>query len=92
LGAWLISKGVNLTMRAVRFAAQLEFTLDPTTEAGIPPALPSLAKVSRDLVSFGPCAEFHFAACRIGGTEFPSSPHRRYRQIYFRLAGSMTKR
>jgi hypothetical protein len=48
--------------------------------------------VSRDLVSFGPCAEFHFAACRIGGTGFPSSPHRRYRQIYFRLAGSMTKR
>jgi tRNA nucleotidyltransferase (CCA-adding enzyme) len=30
-------------MRAVRFAAQLEFELDPDTEAGIPPALPSLA-------------------------------------------------
>src|SRR5262249_21151644 len=38
-------------MRAVRFAAQLEFALDPTTEAGIAPALPSLAKVSRERVS-----------------------------------------
>ena len=38
-------------MRAVRFAAQLEFELDPVTEAGIPPALPSLAKVSRERVS-----------------------------------------
>ncbi len=38
-------------MRAVRFAAQLEFDLDPTTEAGIPPALPSLSKVSRERVS-----------------------------------------
>ena len=38
-------------MRAVRFAAQLEFDLDPTTEAGIGPALPSLAKVSRERVS-----------------------------------------
>jgi tRNA nucleotidyltransferase (CCA-adding enzyme) len=38
-------------MRAVRFAAQLEFDLDATTEAGIPPALPSLAKVSRERVS-----------------------------------------
>jgi len=38
-------------MRAVRFAAQLEFDLDPVTEAGIPPALPSLAKVSRERVS-----------------------------------------
>jgi tRNA nucleotidyltransferase (CCA-adding enzyme) len=38
-------------MRAVRFAAQLEFELDPETEAGIPPALPSLAKVSRERVS-----------------------------------------
>jgi len=37
-------------MRAVRFAAQLEFDLDPDTEAGIPPALPSLAKVSRERV------------------------------------------
>ncbi len=37
-------------MRAVRFAAQLEFTLDPATEAGITPALPSLAKVSRERV------------------------------------------
>jgi tRNA nucleotidyltransferase (CCA-adding enzyme) len=34
-------------MRAVRFAAQLEFELDPDTEAGIAPALPSLVKVSR---------------------------------------------
>jgi tRNA nucleotidyltransferase (CCA-adding enzyme) len=38
-------------MRAVRFAAQLEFDLDPATEAGIPPALPSLEKVSRERVS-----------------------------------------
>jgi tRNA nucleotidyltransferase/poly(A) polymerase len=38
-------------MRAVRFAAQLEFELDPDTEAGIAPALPSLAKVSRERVS-----------------------------------------
>jgi tRNA nucleotidyltransferase (CCA-adding enzyme) len=37
-------------MRAMRFAAQLEFELDPETEAGIPPALPSLAKVSRERV------------------------------------------
>jgi tRNA nucleotidyltransferase (CCA-adding enzyme) len=37
-------------MRAVRFAAQLEFVLDPETEAGIGPALPSLAKVSRERV------------------------------------------
>jgi tRNA nucleotidyltransferase (CCA-adding enzyme) len=37
-------------MRAVRFAAQLEFTLDPDTEAGIPPALPSLERVSRERV------------------------------------------
>jgi len=38
-------------MRAVRFAAQLEFELDRDTEAAIPPALPSLAKVSRERVS-----------------------------------------
>jgi tRNA nucleotidyltransferase (CCA-adding enzyme) len=38
-------------MRAVRFAAQLGFELDPQTEAGIAPALPSLAKVSRERVS-----------------------------------------
>ncbi len=38
-------------MRAVRFAAQLEFALEPETEAGIRPALPSLAKVSRERVS-----------------------------------------
>ncbi len=37
-------------MRAVRFAAQLEFDLVPETEAGIPPALGSLAKVSRERV------------------------------------------
>ncbi len=37
-------------MRAMRFAAQLEFDLDPETEAGIGPALPSLAKVSRERV------------------------------------------
>ncbi len=37
-------------MRAVRFAAQLEFELDPETEAGIRPALPSLEKVSRERV------------------------------------------
>ena len=38
-------------MRAVRFAAQLDFELDPETEAAIEPALPSLAKVSRERVS-----------------------------------------
>jgi tRNA nucleotidyltransferase (CCA-adding enzyme) len=38
-------------MRAVRFAAQLEFSLDPDTERGIVPALPSLAKVSKERVS-----------------------------------------
>ena len=37
-------------MRAVRFAAQLDFDLDPETEAGISPALPSLSKVSRERV------------------------------------------
>lgn len=37
-------------MRAVRFAAQLEFDLDPETEAGIAPALPSLAMVSRERI------------------------------------------
>jgi tRNA nucleotidyltransferase (CCA-adding enzyme) len=38
-------------MRAVRFAAALEFSLDPETERGIGPALPSLAKVSRERVA-----------------------------------------
>lgn len=38
-------------MRAVRLAAQLEFSLDPATEAGIAPALPSLSRVSRERVS-----------------------------------------
>jgi tRNA nucleotidyltransferase (CCA-adding enzyme) len=38
-------------MRAVRFAAQLEFALDPDTERGIVPALPSLAKVSKERIS-----------------------------------------
>jgi len=38
-------------MRAVRFAAALEFTLDPDTERGIAPALPSLAKVSKERIS-----------------------------------------
>jgi tRNA nucleotidyltransferase (CCA-adding enzyme) len=37
-------------MRAVRFAAQLELDLDPDTVRGIEPALPSLAKVSRERV------------------------------------------
>ncbi|TMQ10324.1 MAG: hypothetical protein E6J91_26990 [Deltaproteobacteria bacterium] len=37
-------------MRAVRFAAALEFALDPETERGIPPALPSLAKVSKERI------------------------------------------
>ncbi len=37
-------------MRAIRFAATLEFDLDPETEAAIPGALPSLAKVSRERV------------------------------------------
>ncbi len=38
-------------MRAVRFAAALEFALDPDTERGIGPALPSLARVSKERVS-----------------------------------------
>jgi tRNA nucleotidyltransferase (CCA-adding enzyme) len=38
-------------MRAVRFAATLEFALDPDTERGIAPALPSLAKVSKERIS-----------------------------------------
>jgi tRNA nucleotidyltransferase (CCA-adding enzyme) len=37
-------------MRAVRFAAALEFELDPETERGIAPALPSLARVSKERV------------------------------------------
>jgi tRNA nucleotidyltransferase (CCA-adding enzyme) len=37
-------------MRAVRFAATLEFALDPETEAAIPIALPSLRKVSQERV------------------------------------------
>lgn len=37
-------------MRAIRFAAVLEFALDAATEAAIPVALPSLAKVSRERV------------------------------------------
>lgn len=37
-------------MRAIRFAATLDFGLDPATEAAIPAALPSLAKVSRERV------------------------------------------
>lgn len=38
-------------MRAVRFAATLELTLDPDTERGIGPALASLAKVSKERIS-----------------------------------------
>jgi tRNA nucleotidyltransferase (CCA-adding enzyme) len=37
-------------MRAIRFVAVLELALDPDTEAAIPAALPSLAKVSRERV------------------------------------------
>lgn len=37
-------------MRAVRFAAQLEFTLDPATEAAIPQALDVFRKVSQERV------------------------------------------
>src|SRR5262249_7638626 len=37
-------------MRAVRLAAVLEFAIDPATEAAIPAALPSLAKVSEERV------------------------------------------
>lgn len=37
-------------MRAVRFAAVLEFELDPATMAAIPPALPVLAMVSSERV------------------------------------------
>jgi tRNA nucleotidyltransferase (CCA-adding enzyme) len=38
-------------MRAVRFAATLELALDPETERGIGPALPSLAKVSKERIA-----------------------------------------
>lgn len=38
-------------MRAVRFAAVLEFALDAETEAALEPALPSLAKVSKERVT-----------------------------------------
>lgn len=38
-------------MRAVRFAASLELALDADTERGIVPALPSLAKVSKERIS-----------------------------------------
>jgi tRNA nucleotidyltransferase (CCA-adding enzyme) len=37
-------------MRAVRFAAALEFDLDPDTERGIGPALASLARVSKERI------------------------------------------
>jgi len=37
-------------MRAVRFAATLEFEVEPETEAAIPGAIPSLEKVSRERV------------------------------------------
>lgn len=37
-------------MRAVRFAAQLEFTIDPATRAAFAGALPTLRKVSRERV------------------------------------------
>ena len=37
-------------MRAIRFAAQLGFALEPTTEAAIEKALPSLARVSAERV------------------------------------------
>ena len=37
-------------MRAIRFAATLEFALDGETEAAIPIALPSLARVSRERI------------------------------------------
>jgi tRNA nucleotidyltransferase (CCA-adding enzyme) len=37
-------------VRAIRFVAVLDFALDPATEAAIPGALPSLAKVSRERV------------------------------------------
>jgi tRNA nucleotidyltransferase (CCA-adding enzyme) len=38
-------------MRAVRFAAALEFALDPDTERAIGPALPSLGRVSKERIS-----------------------------------------
>lgn len=38
-------------MRAVRFAAVLEFAIDEETEAALEPALPSLAKVSKERVT-----------------------------------------
>lgn len=38
------------TMRAVRFCATLQMTLDPATAAGMVPALPTLQKVSRERV------------------------------------------
>jgi len=51
-------------MRAVRFAAVLEFALDPDTERGIEPALPSLAKVSKERI----CEELR----KMLGTRQPS--------------------
>lgn len=37
-------------VRAIRFVAALDFALDPATEAAIPAALPSLARVSRERI------------------------------------------
>lgn len=38
-------------MRAIRFAATLEFSLDEATEAALRPALPALAKVSKERIT-----------------------------------------
>lgn len=38
-------------MRAIRFAATLEFSLDAATEDALEPALPALAKVSRERIT-----------------------------------------
>lgn len=38
-------------MRAIRFAAALEFSLDAATEEALTPALPSLAKVSKERIT-----------------------------------------
>jgi tRNA nucleotidyltransferase/poly(A) polymerase len=51
-------------MRAVRFAAALEFELDPDTERGIGPALSSLARVSKERI----CDEL----CKILAAREPS--------------------
>lgn len=42
-------------MRAIRFAATLEFSLEAATEAALRPALPALAKVSKERITIELC-------------------------------------